>query len=250
MWGAWALFVASAAVPLARGWVLNRGWTVRHALAWAWAAWAGWLILAITPGRESAWLVLTLSAAAGVAVLGARRPIIGMWHFLVASLLVVLWLGFAEGLLDGSGLKIGPFRLTFIAVLLGVGLGNYLMTRWGVVVLTTIGPALIVLFLQVKSGTVEPWPAGLISLGLWAALIWPVPAARSDWQRFRDRYGAVWALRLREQFHAAAFHRGWPATLSWRGLQSPGGTIDPAWEAAVDVLMKRFRSTGEVKDLE
>ncbi|MBX7103894.1 MAG: hypothetical protein K1X57_07425 [Gemmataceae bacterium] len=250
MSGVWALLVASAAIPLGRAWVLNRGWTVRHALAWAWAAWTGWIVLAITPGRESAWLALTLTSAAGIAVLGARRPIIGMWHFLVASLLVVLWLGFAEGLLDGSGLKLGAFRLTFVAVLLCVGFGNYVMTRWGVIVMTMIAPALTALFLQAKAGIVVPWPAGLVSLGLWAAMVWPSPKHRSEWQRFRDRYGAVWALRLREQFQAAAFHRGWPVTLSWRGLQSTSDTVDPAWESAVEVLMKRFRSTGELQDLE
>src|SRR2546423_15418841 len=107
--------IASAAIPLAVAWRANRGWTIRHALAWGWLAWLAWLGFAWHPCGETAYATLTFTGAAGVAVLGARRPGIAAWNFIVASLLIVLWLGWAEGLVDGSGLELGSVRLGVVA---------------------------------------------------------------------------------------------------------------------------------------
>lgn len=239
----WCLFTLSGAVPLAVAWRENAGWTIRHALVWAGLGWLAWLTCSLLPGRESGWLALTATAAAGMAVLGARRPLIGMWHFLVASLVVVLWLGYAEGLLDGSGLKIGPFRWAFLACLLGVGLGNFLFTRWSI--------AVIFLMLAVGTTTWMLWNSTFDSLPAasavasasgWIALLLSRRAPADPWVQFRNRYGAVWALRLREQFVAAAAARGWPVSLSWHGSIGKGEGQNPQWMSALNALMIRFRT--------
>jgi hypothetical protein len=242
--------VASVILPWASAWRANAGWTIRHALAWAAAAWLGWLTFAVWPGRETAWAAVTLTAGAGIAVLGTRRPVVYVWHFLVASLMVVLWLGQAEGLLDGSGLKIGPFRLIFVGTLLAVGLGNYLPTRFGAsaVALGVAVTALIhseALWPKV-AGPAPAWPALTAAGASWAAWLIGLRPAGGEWPAFRDRYGVVWAVRLREQFDAAAENRGWPVRLRWRGLTADGGPHDAAWHHALQALMKRFRTTGAI----
>src|SRR5262249_50069452 len=112
------VILASAAIPLAVAWRANRNTTLRHALAWAWLAWLAWLVFGIWPGVLTAYAGLTLTSCAGIAVLGARRPGVIAWNFVVLSLLVVLWLGWAEGLLSGTVLRLGPFRTAFLGVLL------------------------------------------------------------------------------------------------------------------------------------
>jgi hypothetical protein len=60
------------------------------------------------------------------------------------------------------------------------------------------------------------------------------------WARFRDRFGAVWALRLREQFNAAAQNAGWPVRLGWFGLVPKTVQPAPEWHATLVALQKRF----------
>jgi hypothetical protein len=78
----------------------------------------------------------------------------------------------------------------------------------------------------------------------------PVPRSEFDqvWLDFRDRYGLVWAQRLREQFNASAAHSDWPVVLRWTGLRFTPGTRPPdrqELEAMLDnlrALMKRFQA--------
>jgi hypothetical protein len=63
------------------------------------------------------------------------------------------------------------------------------------------------------------------------------------WRDFRDRWGVVWAQRVREQFNRAAANAGWPVTLSWQGFVFRAGADDPVKdqvEEALDALLKRF----------
>ena len=64
----------SAAWPLATAWRNTRGSTIRHALAWAWIAWAAWLWYGWSGGQVAAYAALTLTAATGIAVFGAGGP--------------------------------------------------------------------------------------------------------------------------------------------------------------------------------
>jgi hypothetical protein len=77
------------------------------------------------------------------------------------------------------------------------------------------------------------------------------PVARSEfdqvWLDFRDRFGLVWAQRLREQFNASAAHADWPVVLRWSGLRTIPGNRPPdaqeqhAMLENLRALMKRFQ---------
>src|SRR5205085_1522448 len=129
-----ALILLTAAYPLARAWLRHRRTSLAHALAWAafaWLAWLGVLSAVAFGGGEAVtgrYLALCLTGCAGVAVLGARRPGVAAWNFVVLGLLVVLLLPLAEGF---GRLHLSWPRLLFLAGTLAVGFLNYLPTRLG-----------------------------------------------------------------------------------------------------------------------
>ena len=92
-------WTAAAVYPLWRAWRANRGTALAHAVGWAVAAWAAWLAAFLFGGDGALgrYVALSLTGCAGVAVLGARRPHVGAWNFVVASLLAVLLLPVAQG---------------------------------------------------------------------------------------------------------------------------------------------------------
>src|SRR5207248_7519218 len=99
-----SLFLAGS-VPLARAWKANRGTTLLHALAWSWVAWLAWAAAAAADVLTSPdiadlcrYVALSFTACAGVAVLGARRPGVAAWNFVVAGLLAIMLLPLAENL--------------------------------------------------------------------------------------------------------------------------------------------------------
>ncbi len=139
----------SVLYPLWHAWRVNRQTTLRPALAWATAAWASWVVLVW--GNEGGWgggsfgggfappkmppceslgryLALSLTCCAGVAVLGARRPGVGAWNFVVVGLLAVLLLPVAQGL---GQPRLHTVHLLFLGLALGVIVLNYLPTRFG-----------------------------------------------------------------------------------------------------------------------
>src|SRR5262245_44368336 len=129
----------SAAYPLGRAWLANRRTTLRSAMTWAAGAWAVWLISfsALALGDESSaalgrYLGLVLTGCAAVAVLGARRPGVAAWNFVVLGLLAVLLLPLARGL---GQARLEVVHVIFLAAILLVGLLNYLGTRLTLAVL-------------------------------------------------------------------------------------------------------------------
>ena len=259
------VLLLAGAYPLGRAWQANRDTSLRHALAWgalAWASWAGLLLLAVLsgPGAElgSARLVaLALTGCAGVAVLGARRPGVTAWNFVLLGLLAVMLLPLAEALLAG-GQPLDPVRVVFLCGTLAVGVLNYLPTR--------LAPAALVLgvgcgwetYRLLAPGEPVPGLSGdgpgwlCVALAPWLGyLAWQArPPAASEfdrlWLDFRDRFGLVWGQRLREQFNRAAANAGWPVHLYWQGLRLVSGAAPPeeairaAVLAALRALLKRF----------
>src|SRR5206468_6059424 len=113
----------------------NRHTTLGPAIGWAAFAWAvwGWSLYADAAWPEVSadkvrYLALSLTGCAGVAVLGARRPGVGAWNFVLLGLLAVMLLPVAEGLLLG-GQPPGTLRVLFLGATVGVGVLNYLPTR-------------------------------------------------------------------------------------------------------------------------
>src|SRR5947209_8046571 len=125
------ILLAAAAWPLWTAWQATAHTTLRPALAWASAGWAAWLLALATRSDLAAYVALGLSGCAGVAVLGARRPGVGAWNFVVAGLLAVVLLPLAEGALVGTPVQLGTFRNAFLAGLVGTTVVNYLPTRLG-----------------------------------------------------------------------------------------------------------------------
>jgi hypothetical protein len=222
-WG--ALLIAAAGVPLGRALWANRTTSLMHAIGWAIAAWFAWISAAITGTATTQYMALALTACAGVAVLGARRPGAGPWNGVVSGLLAVLLLPLAQGALIGSE-PIDAIRKIFLAVALTVGVMNYVPTR------LAIGAAILLIagdWAVLQPGRVEPlvyvgvgWAPWLAWLGL---IFWPSAGWEGDrrWRDFRDRFGIVWGQRLREQFNAAAANAKLPIELRWRGFRRADG---------------------------
>jgi len=258
------LILASGAYPLASAWRSNRATTLRHALVWACIAWVTWVLAFFladfyseNAGRVARYVALCLTSCAAVAVLGARRPGVTAWNFVVLAQLAVMLLPLAEGLGD---VRLDPLRLVFLGGSLVVGFLNYLPTRLAAaMVVAAIGCGLELAILQAtpEVGTllerVVVIGRCLLAASPWIALVvvraLPLPPAQFDrlWIGFRDRFGLVWGQRVREQFNRAVVHAGWPVVLRWRGLRA-FGLIDETQRAAITAalraLLKRFGTKG------
>jgi hypothetical protein len=253
-------------VPFVPALRVNRRTTLLPALAWALAAWVAWGAVLLSgwqwPAAEPValrYFALCLTACATVAVLGARRPGVGPWNWVVLGLLAVLLLPLAEGL---DALHLTWPRVVFLAGTLAVGALNYLPTRlgpaalwlalccglelWGVLESPGAGPGRRVL------------PAGEFALALTPWVAYAASRARPGglsefdrrWLDFRDRFGLVWAQRVREQFNRSAAHARWPVVLRWSGLRLtpgadlPGPAVQEEIVATLKALLKRFGPEG------
>jgi hypothetical protein len=251
-----ALLLLTALYPLAKALRANRRTTLRQPLLWALAAWAAWTGIAwgrlLLPGQEerlACYGALCLTGCAGVAVLGARRPGVAAWNFVVVGLLAVLLLPILNGL---GELRLESAYELFLGATLLVPWLNYLPTRLGPgVFLVAVGCGLeMVRLIEPASPAWLRWAGmGLLALGPWvgwAGLRRRVASGTEFdrlWLAYRDRFGFVWGQRMREQFNRAAHHAGWPVVLHWRGLQpaSPEAAADPAaLLALLRAVLKRF----------
>jgi hypothetical protein len=260
---AWVVFLAGA-VPFWRAWRTLGHTSLRHALVWAALAWLarGVALLApelTSPGevRVVRYVALSLVGCAGVAVLGARRPGVVAWNFVVIGLLSVLLLFLAESVVAGGGeLQLGPLRAAFLAVTLAIGILNYLPTRMAPAALllaTGCGLELSDLVRPAAAPTMAALAAELlILLAPVAALAVSWRPARTAheadrlWRSFRDAFGLIWGLRLREQFDRAAANAGLAVELGWTGVRSTTGNVEVQGtlrDAGLNILrplLKRF----------
>ena len=238
------ILLLTALYPMGRLWRFAGGTTLRHAVAWAMAAWLAWEVAWLRGGTGWRYFALCLAGCAGVAVLGARRPGAGAWNFVVAGLLLVL----CRPYLDGFGtLRLEPANLIFLGLVLAVGVGNYLPTRGGLAAALFAGWCGVEL--GVLAGLVDTAP-GVMPLTLatvpWLALILmsrskgqPHEVDRA-WRSFRDAFGFLWAQRVRDQFNRAAANADLNVELTWAGLRGEGN------EQALTLLrsvLQRFHST-------
>jgi hypothetical protein len=256
----YAILAVAGLYPVIVGLWSNRATSLAHAMVWgvaAWLAW-GWALwgadadeLGMEPVR---YVAVCLTAAAGVAVLGARRPYALAWNFVVLGLLAVMLLPLIEHYIIGTD-PVDPLRISFVTATVMVGLLNYLPTRAAPAVLllalALIGE-LLGLFAPAafsERGEVQLFHL-LVLLAPWAAWIcWRRDySTRAEfdqlWLAFRDRYGLFWSQRVREQFNHAAAHADWPVRLAWRGLHrvGPPRAIAPADQVAmIETLRKALQ---------
>jgi hypothetical protein len=225
--------------PLIVAWRAAQGSTIRHPLAWAFAAWAAWCLAGWYDGPRTHWLALSLTACAGVCVLNARRPHAWAWHFVVAGLLLLL----CRPLWEGVGeLRFTGLYVTALVVALAVGLGNYLPTRLGLTALLVGVCCVVDLVGPGREEGIRIWP--LLAVVPWLAwgCVWKrAPSPFDDaWLTFRDRYGLVWAALTRELFNNAARNCKWPITLRWSGLRVEGEVDVEQALAVLRALTQRF----------
>ncbi len=246
-----AFLLLTGLYPLYRAWRAARTTTLRHALIWAAAAWLAWVVAWAAGGRELQYLALCLTACAGVAVLGARRPGYLAWNFVVAGLLLVLALPFLHGL---GELRLEAANLVVLGLALAVGVGNYLPTRGG------LAAAVLGVWCGVEAGVIGE--AVSVEAGAMPLMLAVVPwlwlgrlrRGRRDlseadrlWRGFRDGFGFLWAQRMREQFHRAAENAGLDVRLGWGGLR--GNPADE--QRALDLLravLQRFEVSAATRD--
>jgi hypothetical protein len=248
-------------IPLSVAWNAQKCTTLRHAILWTITAWAGWGVVLLeqifpTPTFSASitYLALCLSSCAGMAVLGARRPGAGAWNFVVCGLLAVLLLPIAEGFGE-----VHPTLLWFLGATLLIIPVNYGLTRLGVpALMLSLALVMPMLFLFGTDSTQGrlweivsmSWPL-MMSLSPWIAWALVSWQSRSHtefdrvWVSFRNSFGMIWALRIRDQFNRSAANSGQVYCLRWSGLQSRGlsqSPESPAPQALVTLraLLRRF----------
>ncbi len=285
------LFVAFSGIaltprPLVRAWKASRGLPLRPMVAW------GFVALSFAAGGQMAqfqamaeplangrpvagsftylWSLTTLAAL--ISTLGARKPGHGAWSILMALLVLVLLIPWIEGFgLHGRSNPLSRLRLDapwslFYGLLVLAGVTNYLFTRYaGASIL--IGAGLMVEYVALLNPSWPPSRRAVLwslapFLGAWGIL-------RADWESrrksesstglpalwlwFRDHWGVVWALRVRERFNRAAEVASWPVRLAWNGVTDPRGgspgPIPPEAVRTLEVLLRRFAPADRVAEV-
>lgn len=250
-----ACLIVIGFIPLLVALRAHRGTSLFHALIWALVAWLAWGCAFLFDQSDSRGLdpfryfALCLTGCAGIAVLGARRPIVGAWNFVALGLLAVMVLPLLETLFIGTP-PVDTLRIVFMTATIAVGTLNYLQTSFG--------PAGFVLLLACAGEIThlfapDRFAAVWIFDGLMTAVPWlgwlGLRARRRDssafdrlWLDFRDQWGLMWSQRVREQFNAAAQNAGWGVTLKWRGLKDEAPQDQEKHVEALRAILQRFLS--------
>lgn len=283
--GAVLATLGMACWPLWRAWHEARATALRPAVLWAGGA-VGLGMLAqllawadpVATGRPLAGFAAYLSAlatlAALISVLNARRPGAGAWAMLMGLLALVFLIPWLEaGGLAGPGRSLARLRLEspwtlFFGLLVLAGVANYLPTRAAPAAVL----AALALGLEYAGLTRTHWPPSwrarvwsavpwMLACALWAAqacskaVRWPrlEPGLERLWLWFRDRWGAVWALRVQERFNRSAELLGWPVRLGWFGVVPANGAenssvvVPPEADVALRGLLRRFADAERIE---
>lgn len=184
-----------------------------------------------------------LSFCPTVALLGAKRPQHSMWHFIVASFFAIMALPAAEVLVlqPGQGLELADIRGWFLWILI---LGSWI-NHWGTrqapaATLRGIGQWLALApLLPLSNRDLDAWDA---AVAVWAvaAIAQTIPWWLSRrghpwdtlWLDYRDRFGVVWAERVRERVNAVAVSRRWNFCLAWSGFRATAAadSVPQPWD--------------------
>jgi hypothetical protein len=260
------LIFLTGVYPLRLALWANRKTTLFHAIIWALIAWIAWIVvffLEVLHKEETPiparYLALGLIGCASMAILGARRPGVVAWNFVIGGLLVVMMFLWFEGRLAEDDRILHRLRAVLLASTVAIGAFNYLPTRLApAALMLVIGcGAEVLLLMGMESTRLEP--ARMIARFALASVPWigyvrmrwrPKAPSEFDqvWLNFRDSFGLVWAQRLREQFNNSAAHANWPVVLHWSGLRLVPGTHHPTHEEQqamlenLHALMKRFEA--------
>lgn len=231
-------------------------------------------------------VIAALSVCPVMSLLGAKRPQHGVWQFIVGTLAAVLALPAASAILihPGSLPDLHILGRFFLPVLVLVGWMNFIGTRRAAAAtLVAVGHFGLIwpLLPGIQLEDALPQPArdlvaiscmtagGFLALAQ-AVFAWlrrrlvladgdrlPLESSEFTYRvntcflALRETLGAAWTLRLAERFDQMARRRGWPAQLTFQGLQIQEDPREASWEPdalrAMEALMKRFVSSAWLK---
>ncbi|MFO0871806.1 MAG: hypothetical protein U0935_23020 [Pirellulales bacterium] len=232
--------------------------------AWGWTCLAAvavggvelWVVLGMTTSGAAeaapSWLGPTRYAAACLlfcplmSVLGSKRPHEQAWQWIVLSLWGILVLPAVEFLLvrRGATLEIHGVRSWFLLGLIFLtathGIGTRGFPAGGLLALAQtllLRHHLPGLARWLEAEHHQPLSDSAIThvavLLLIATLSWLLtlprwhrhaPPQDRVWLDFRDAFGTLWALRIRERFNDAASAGSWDLRLAWLGFRRRIGT--------------------------
>lgn len=250
--------------------------TLNAAWAWAVAALSLWTVswvsdcglrVASSAVADHLWYATAVLALCPlIAVLGSRRPGVRVWTwFIQLPLLLVLGWPVLSLWLQGSevrGLQLETPQLVAYLLVLVMGAGNYIGTRFTLAILSLAAACTL---LVVSFSVVSPvwlsdawwarqWASGLLGL---AALFASgsvssasASASRFDrlWLDFFDSFGVVWGRRIQDRVNFIAQKEGWPARLELHGFVWSDESADSSARAATEAriehtlrwLLRRF----------
>jgi len=253
--GIWLLAIICVVASLVRLGLRSRGGTLLAPVIWAVVATmfvCGVELVGLTNGgSDAAWLPAVRFIAAvstlcpAIALLGAKRPQSRAWQFIVLTLFGILVQPAIVALLlhYGEPVTLHAARQWFLAVLMLIGVINYLPTRYALSGVLVCAAQILLLwghlpFTEFADGRAlagvervgaESWREWLPGLLLIAAVAIPQlgwPRGKSSvapwdqlWIDFRNAYGIVWALRLGERLNATLAASGQSARLGWHGFE-------------------------------
>jgi hypothetical protein len=231
---------------------------LRHttlAPAWRWccAATVAWVALWTADGvlgllaadfAGILWCGVALVALCGpIAVLGAKRPGARVWNwFVLVPLLAVLgWpvLTVWRGGTDVRPLVVEAPQLAAFVLVLLMGCGNYVGTRYGVAAFLAAAALCLLVVPLCRAGADAPilpddsrlWATLCLAAAVWWAAL-RSRGSRSTgtgcdrlWLDFRDTFGIVWGQRIEDRINERAVQEHWAARLHARGF---------VWDPAAD----------------
>ncbi len=201
----------------------------------------------ITHSKHQHWIEAIQFAAHALvfcpfmSLLGARRPQNRMWEFIVFSLWLVLVLPALETVLlhPGQLADTQGIRAWFMLTLIGVSALNIVLSRFwisgilvGVAQFLLVNPHLPSWTQLDYSWTMEAGLSCAVA-SLLVAFLLPKPdrtALREEdrvWLDYRDLFGGMWALRIKERINASATLYDWDLRLTWSGFVSADGSPLP-----------------------
>lgn len=231
---------------------------------WSLAAVAFWIVVELAPvaGTDGHRAALRYLAVAGtlcpmMAVMGAKRPQDRGWQWIVLSLWVVLAIPVAQHLLFTPGRSFSVFAAwpLFLGMLLALELLNYLPSRNAIGATFVVGAQCLLLgdalgWLAPNSHcpTWAAWLALGAVLAAWSSyFLYPVSRSQTPdarWLRFRNSFGAFWALRVLQRVNQTAEIQNWPVRLQWSGFHELADRTEPLPEQEIerclDTLLRRF----------
>jgi len=214
-------------------------WAVIAAASWSIASAASFFLTPVDSILGQLWyLAAVLTLCPWISVLGARHPTVRVWNwFVIAPLIaVLLWPVALSWAPVGSQLVLSTPQLVGFGLVLVMGMGNYVGTRFTILAcLTLLSELILIASLDPRSSSDQStWframAATILVCGVMMATRFTVSTGDGGgwnglWRDFRDAFGIVWANRIAARVNAEAVKGNWTVRLhSDRFVSATPGT--------------------------